>query len=259
MNFERNCLSHWFPKLAAAGLPVPKTMVVEASDLALSALAQVLDCKPFGESAKPFFADLREDVGRIGLPCFLRTGQTSGKHRWRDTCYLTDVAALELHVAELINFSEQCGFLGVPWNVWCVRELLPTKPVMLLEGYGGMPLCREWRCFVDGAEVICVHPYWPLPAIRDGVMIPESKVGKPLRWLLRDTDEASKKLRDPEGLEDVKTLASRAGAALGGHWSVDILDTERGWFVTDCAVASDSFHWEGCENASRFVEQKGSA
>lgn len=30
--------------------------------------------------------------------------------------------------------------------------------------------------------------------------------------------------------------------------SVDILDTEKGWFVTDMAEADKSFHWEGCPN-----------
>lgn len=32
-------------------------------------------------------------------------------------------------------------------------------------------------------------------------------------------------------------------------WSVDVLETRRGWFVTDMAEAARSFHWPGCEHA----------
>lgn len=49
-------------------------------------------------------------------------------------------------------------------------------------------------------------------------------------------------------------LASRAGKAVGGAWSVDILETTRGypnrWYVTDMAVAEDSWHWPECPNST---------
>jgi hypothetical protein len=45
------------------------------------------------------------------------------------------------------------------------------------------------------------------------------------------------------------TFAKAAGCAVGGAWSVDILETKRGWFVTDMAEASKSFHWPECPYA----------
>jgi len=45
-------------------------------------------------------------------------------------------------------------------------------------------------------------------------------------------------------------LATQAGKAVGGAWSVDILETERGWYVTDMAEAHKSSHWEGCESVT---------
>ena len=45
----------------------------------------------------------------------------------------------------------------------------------------------------------------------------------------------------------LETLVRCAGCAVGGgRWSVDVLETERGWFITDMAQAHVSHHWEGC-------------
>lgn len=48
---------------------------------------------------------------------------------------------------------------------------------------------------------------------------------------------------------ELSVLAAHAGSVVGGAWSVDILETERGWMVTDMAEAHKSFHWEGCPHA----------
>jgi hypothetical protein len=45
---------------------------------------------------------------------------------------------------------------------------------------------------------------------------------------------------------ELVALAEKAGAAVGGSWSIDILETEKGWYVTDMAEAYKSFHWEDC-------------
>lgn len=96
MDNKRNCLSNWFRTLQDAGVPVPRTEIVK-TDLPL--------WRYFGEEAdsapdcSEFFDQLAAAVLRIGTPCFLRTGQGSGKHRWKDCCYLADVAKLKQHVA----------------------------------------------------------------------------------------------------------------------------------------------------------------
>jgi hypothetical protein len=36
---------------------------------------------------------------------------------------------------------------------------------------------------------------------------------------------------------------------------VDILETKRGWFVTDMAEAGKSWHWPGCKNEKAFKRQ----
>ena len=77
-----------------------------------------------------------------------------------------------------------------------------------------------------------MHPYWPAEALeRGGVADPES---------------LAQRLSECADEEQVRELAARAGAAVGGAWSVDVLETERGWFVTDMAEAQKSWHWPGC-------------
>lgn len=96
------CLSNWFPMIAAARLPVPKTRIIRTD----CRLDEFLD----GEEPKgifDFILTLREAVGEIGLPAFLRTGQTSGKHEWKDTCLLTGNTTTMLyeHVANIVEYS----------------------------------------------------------------------------------------------------------------------------------------------------------
>ena len=239
MSIERNCLSFWFPKLLAAGLPVPRTEIVDIGYEEWGRLRSALEGEPVVYST----AKIEEAVDRIGRPCFLRTGQTSGKHQWKGTCYIGEGADISRHVFALVEYSECAGFMGLPANVWCARELLPTKPLMRCDGYGDMPVCKEFRFFVRDKDVVCWHPYWPLDSLKQGMHEPPPDIGKAY------TELRFTKTIDVREMFD---LASLAGAALGGEWSVDILETERGWYITDMAVAGDSFHWEGCEKAAQF-------
>ena len=236
---DRNCLSWWFPKLLRAGLPVPKTRIVTIPTRGIQkAFFTVFEDKGLGLDAHTWLAVLVLAAEEIGFPCFLRTGHTSDKHDWSKTCYLADEKRLSSHVIRLIEFSECADYIGLPWNVWAVRELLPTRPVSTV--YRGMPLCREFRCFVDDGEVLCHHFYWPKDVVRDGYRG---------RELPADFDAMYARLSAAptvkEGAE-IAELAKAAGKAVGGAWSVDVLETERGWFVTDMALADRSWHWPGC-------------
>lgn len=254
---DRNCLSHWFPKLEAAGLPVPRTRIVPCeTDLRI-----LLD-----GNTPLFFEDFTWDLHNAalevgGYPFFLRTGQGSGKHQWRDTCYVNGQADLSQHVYNLVEWSECVDFMGLPTNVWAVRELLPTKPVAVCPYYKDMPVCKEFRFFVKDGEVICYHPYWPAQALVQGGVwgVPlalSAEWWKERYWTVDAAHEADYESLCHLSISEympLHGLARDAGLALGGEWSIDILETERGWYVTDCALAARSFHWEGCEKAELFV------
>jgi hypothetical protein len=233
-------LSNWFPKIEAAGLPVPKTVVLSMPAEAQKVIWAAFDGEDSPDRAEldVFIARLGDACDSIGYPAFLRTGLISGKHSWKRTCFVTDRANLRGHVGELAEFSECADFLGLNWNIWVVREYLPVRPVALCRAYGDMPVCKEFRFFVDEGKVRCWHPYWPLHALERGR--PD-----------RDFDFAALCNLEDVDLLELTALAERAGKAVGGSWSIDILDTARGWFVTDMAEANKSFHWEGCETTQQ--------
>jgi hypothetical protein len=93
--------------------------------------------------------------------------------------------------------------------------------------------------------------------------MPESKRRQPGREPTFRCSVVTRNLRRPEGSQfawfapstrargringsEPNTFAKAAGCAVGGAWSVDILETKRGWFVTDMAEAEKSFHWPEC-------------
>ena len=242
MTADRNCLSFWFPKIEAAGLPVPRTRIVRMPHKAQKAWWAGVDNEtpaPSEVAAWNGFTDeiasAAEAVG--GYPCFLRTGHTSGKHGWSRTCHLASRADIASHVSAVIEYSEMAGLIGPPWDVWAVRELLPTVPIATCPRYRDMPVCREFRFFVEDGRVRCWHPYWPREALERG------------HADLSDAQyEALCRLDDPDPLI---ALASHAGQAVGGAWSVDLLDTTRGWVLIDMAEAGKSWHWPDCEATRR--------
>jgi hypothetical protein len=228
---DLNALSYWFPKLEAAGLPVPKTAILQMPEAAQQDQWALFDGQEGPGGMPAFVEEIAAAAEPIGYPFFLRTDHTSGKHNWEKTCFVPSKEKIAEHVSEIVLFSEMADFMGLPWTTWAVREMLPTIPLGTCPRYGNMPICREFRFFVKEGEIQCHHPYWPLAALQDG-------------RAPADLDYAELcRMPDPEALMD---LARRAGRAVPGHWSIDILETKRGWMVTDMAEARRSFHLEGC-------------
>ncbi len=149
-------------------------------------------------------------------------------------------------------------------TVWAVRELLPVEPVATLPAYGGFPLVPEVRCFVEGGEVRCAHSYWPEAAVLQGLVCAHGGSTRVRRGglLMRDDGEGVCPLCAAEAsrlfalaqaallLPGWERIALQAADAFRGDgaWSVDLLPTRRGFFVTDMAEAERSWHWPGCVN-----------
>lgn len=249
---NKNCLSYWFPRIEEAGLPVPKTAIVKSPDL-LSLVMNGSMPKGWDDFILRLAAACKLTGG---FPTFLRTGEGSDKHHWKDTCWLTQAADLNQHVYNLVEWSECCCLKGLPHNVWVAREVLPTKPVCTLPAYRDMPLCREFRCFVRDNELRCSHPYWLWESVVGGFKPFPDADYVPAR--LRQDWEQLGNLTGSE-YSEVTQLATAAGKAVGGEWSVDILDTTRGWYVTDMGEAARSWHWPDCPNnddAAPALERK---
>lgn len=249
---DRNCLTYWFPRLLAAGIPVPRTEIVK-TELELMHILDDPEDHPwprgFAQEYTYFLNHLKAAADVIGFPCFLRTGQTSCKHNWKQTCYVTRIEQINDSVPLMIDLS---GCNDLATNVWVLREYLPVKPIAVLPRYGGMPLVREMRCFVEGGKILCQHPYWPRGAIRDGL---PKKLSH--GWDEDNVDDGRELEADDLYLAsqmDINTkvevlkLAEEVAEVFAddGYWSVDVLETERGMFVTDMAVGERSFHWPEC-------------
>jgi hypothetical protein len=224
-------LSYWFPLIKAAGIPVPRTEIVPYAH----SLAPLFD----GEQPKGW-NDLRrsiihaaERVSRTG-PWFLRTDFGAAKHSWKKTCFVTDLSSIGRHIAAIAEEHEMQFPFVPPCDNWVVREMLPTKPIFTAF-WGDMPITREFRFFVRDDEVEHTQFYWPADALKDS-----HPSAKDWRKRLRKINEFSG-TREQAQLYD---LARRVSRAVPGFWSVDLLDTERGWFVTDMAEGEKSYRWE---------------
>jgi hypothetical protein len=231
---DPNDLAHWFGRLRATGVPVPRTTIVRADG-------------PLGVTAgepMPAMATLVRELdaaaAQYGYPVFLRTGHGSGKHQWKDTCFVPDRESLQHHVLSLLEWSEIVDFMGLPTETWVVREMLPL--VTLFRAFGGrMPVNKERRYFIADGRVVCRHPYWPPASIQD----PDCEDwGERLMMLNRETDEEVRSLT---------ALSERVAQAFDGAWSLDWAASIDGrWYAIDMAVASESFHWKGCPERARL-------
>jgi hypothetical protein len=228
---DRTCLGFWFPKIVGI-VPTPRTEIIRTN----VELWRLLEGE-IPDDYYLFLDRLVEAAIRIdGLfednmgAAFLRTGHTSGKHDWSRCCYLTH--DLDGHVRALVEFSAMAGFFGLPTEVWAVREYLPVEPLFRCTAYGGMPVVPERRYFVDGGELLYSIPYWPEQALLEG---------NP------DDTEWREKLPvvQQEFGPEAEAMARECGEACGGKWSVDVLLTRDGYYVTDMAEAEQSWGWRG--------------
>ncbi|MCH8978036.1 MAG: hypothetical protein IH945_02185 [Armatimonadetes bacterium] len=225
---DRNDIAYWFPAVREAGAPVPETCILKEPCMT-SALLDGREPKGFDDLLRQIGAAARA----LGLPAFLRTGLTSGKHSWERTAMLAsdEPGVVRRHVAELVEHSALADIMGLDCSTWAVRRMIPVRP--LFHAFAGrMPIVREFRLRVDADEpaVRHVQPYWPVGAIRE-----PSCAG----WedLLRSASRVTS-----DEYETLRAIAVGAVEYLSGEWSVDLLqDRAGGWWLTDMAVAAQSF------------------
>lgn len=235
MSEDRNDLAWWFPKIEAAGLPVPRTRIVDYTSFGEpGGLMALLDGEmPTHWDEFVALLDTIADEFAPDGPVFLRTGHLSGKHSWMDTCFVTrHPKSIGQHVAALVEESAMADLMGLPTDTWVVREMIETKTLFRVSEWRNFPVTREFRVFIrdDGADEITVHPYWPADSI--------PSLNHVTGALL---EQASLISHDEIG--DICTLAGQASGALGGgFWSIDFLqDADGKWWLTDMAEGDRSF------------------
>jgi hypothetical protein len=176
-----------------------------------------------------------------GYPIFLRSDETSHKHDWVDSCYVTSDDGVEKGIKSIYEFTLMVMF-GLDFHGVAVSEFLKLKTGF--HAFNGMPIAREFRFFIRDGEVLCRHPYWPPASIRRA-----------------DREDWLPVLKEMSRIDDVeetllKVYSREIAAAVKGvnpphdYWSIDFCETEDGyWYLTDMARGENSYHWGTCENA----------
>lgn len=230
---NRNSALIWLPAITAAGLPVPKTIIVPYEHY---------KCMPiFDGQAAPEFNRLSnavmEAAKEIGFPVFIRTDLTSAKHSGPNA-YRIDQDGHNSPIFETIEDSELKMWLAPQGpQAFLVREFLTLKAQFT--AFRGLPIAREFRFFANEVDVLCVHGYWA----------PETIEGhRPSR---DDWYEQLQEMQSEVPVELYPMAIEAAKACDGGTWSVDFCqDVDGKWWLRDMATAADSYHWPGCPNCT---------
>lgn len=222
----------WLPAIEAAGLPVPKTVIIPYSHGDTLSIFDGAYSKEFTRLC----VEVRKSVHEVGLPAFIRTDLSSAKHSGPKAYRIDAGFDISGRVGATIEDSEM-KFMFEYANAIMVRQFL-TLPAPFT-AFGGLPISREFRIFADGERVICgPHPYWPVGAVED-------HVGDVPDWQLK---LRQMHMISPVEISELNAMAVRAAAACDGkEWSVDFAQDDAGkWWLLDMATGKDSYHWPGC-------------
>ena len=230
-------MSYWYPRLQLSGVLTPRTEIVRTG-VNFWPLFDGQPVEGFGE----FVAELAGAAQQVGgFPAFLRTGHTSAKHDWKNSCYVASETELRSHVIAILEYGECTSLMGLPVDVWAVRELIPTI-CHFLAFHGRMPITQERRYFFADGMVCCRHPYWP-----DSAFINQ--------WCSTESWRAALRVMNLETKQETGNLAmltQRVAAHFDGAWSLDwLLGADGRWWAIDMATAETSWHWPGCPVAKK--------
>lgn len=216
---------YWFPLVTDLPIPQPKTETV----LKKKDWWQYLDGKNFPE--KDFYK-LKSAIKRVGLPCFMRTDLSSGKHNYLDTCYIGTVTDLASHLFRLI---ESNAIHDLWFGAIIIREFIYLD--YKFRAFDGLPIAAERRYFIKDGKVVCHHPYW----IEDAIKFYERTKDEEERTWKKWLKELNREI-DLE-IQILSNYSEKVASVLQGSWSIDFAkDSEGKWWLIDMALAEQSWH-----------------
>jgi hypothetical protein len=232
---KESSLEYWWPVVVELKIPAPKTTIVHLSKRELTALHSE-------KIPKSVVRKVKKAAEQYGYPFFLRTDCASGKHSWKESCYVPKDDELWTHVYEVVVFNLTADIFGLPFRCLVVREYIPLE-AKFTAFWGEMPVAKERRYFVRDGKVECHHEYWVEGAIRQGMQgrdIPESE------WLPQWQDLNR---QDDDEITLLTGYTKAIGKELAGYWSVDFAKAQDGrWLLIDMGRGEISYHKEDCPN-----------
>jgi len=232
-----NSLVYWFPILQRINMRVPETRIIHRGDVELGKMIDGEKVKGLKGLVEKIDIAVQE-VG--GYPVFFRTGMTSNKHDWKNSCFLKQKKDIISHIYNLVEHSFIANIAGMPfqYDFWIIRKMIPTRAITTAFA-GKMPVAKELRVFIKNGKVQCYHPYWVKEAIKN-------------KEDLKQLQKFSK-----TELEEPLAMANYIAQFFSGYWSVDFLKDDNGnYWCIDMAVGPRSYHFENCKFAKENYKCK---
>ena len=197
---------------------------------------------------RAFVEEVQHAARAFEYPVFLRTDHASGKHNWKNSCFVPDAKDLGKHIYEVLEANESAFPLGMPYHWLVVREYIPMETIFTAF-HGDMPINHEHRYFLRDHKLQCQHPYWPKGAFaRDE----ERGLGNLPNGWRRKLDMISKCLHSGN-----EAVIERIGRWFDGWWSVDFSHGADGaWYLIDMARGEVSFHMPSCPYAPEEMREQ---
>jgi hypothetical protein len=219
----------WFPKIAnlpLAGIRVPKTIMVDYDEEALSAS---LLGKETAEYERLYYA-VEDATREIVGPAFIRTDITSAKHVGRSAYIVEKPDDLNHALLTTLSHAQLKSYHSkVKSSAIMVREFIKVKHNRT--AFRGLPIGNEWRIFAHQVGHQCSHHYWPKEAL-DGMMDDGNEPVWSQAWVRTD-------------LQDTAAFVAKLIGV--GKWSFDFVEDVNGqWWLVDMATAGNSYHAPEC-------------
>jgi len=242
----RNSMLNWYPLIKNLDIPMPKTIMIPfPTDFNYYSIFDGQENEDFNK----YVFNVEEEAIQFGFPLFMRTDETSNKHGWKKTCYVTKRNQIGDHIYQLLEFTEMVGWMGGLYaHAIVLREFLDLE-VVFEAFHGRMPIAKEFRFFFKDGKRLCWHPYWfPSCIVRPS---DESWYGKLLDIEVISCDELDQ-------LTEWGEQIGEAVSSIHDYWSIDFCKLRNGtWAMTDMAVGEDSFHWSTCKYAPEEMKRYG--
>ncbi len=227
----------WYLIIERLGIPVPKTKIILTKDE--FDWYKHLDA-PLSEDEKNILFSTADE---IGYPLFLRSDLNSGKHNFKQTCYVPDKGML---LQNLYGVLEDNAIKDQPMRAIVLREYI--EPAWEFKAFNELPIAPERRYFVSWGEVVCHHAYWALDAIE---FWGKQRQRPPNNWkeiLAQMNKETEQEITLLTGYAQ-----KVADAFENMELSIDFMKARRNggeWILIDAASALQSWH-PPCDKVDR--------
>jgi len=228
---KENRMEYWYPRISNL-VPKPKTKIIMINpDWTSDGNNMTIPEKEFKE--------IEEASKEFKFPLFMRGSETSGKHDWKDTCFVKDLSEIRRKVIALI---EDALLKDIGCNSIALREFIEMDTGFY--AFREMPVNSERRYFIRDGKVICHHPYW----IEDAIRKPSADNWKEiLKGLNTETEE----------IKLLTEYSEEVGKNFDGFWSIDFCKSKEDvWYCIDMAVGTASWHPKCPNNPNQDLDKK---